>query len=326
MTLASLTEAERTIIEQEVAKPALQPYRLQSILSAEGVFEPTDREWLGEFAGFAWETQNQGSISFDDYENAYDMSPLYTSKTGTGFALVGRLVMSPAQLSYARQNIYGIQKGIQEIIDMQLFDFRKQIEGVVANGDTSRYQRVGDPNCRSTGNTAYPGVLNGNNGTHLTVISAGIDNDDDVATNGDFMATFNKVEKTMNEAGIRTDVVHCIMDLGTMQKLRNSRHSTSGIYEMEDIKNSFPKWTLDVEDHVLEYAAETTHRMFFIQPRSGEGQKLLKYKISKELHVVQCYGGGMDKNGKYMWLLGWKGGPLVLNEHCVVKTGSLTGL
>ena len=322
MTLASLNEIEKTYIETELLKPAWEPFVMGNILKAEGVFEPAD-EWLGNWAGFVWESNNDAAISFDDYENSTDVSPSYTSKTGSGFALSGRIIMSPAQLAWCRRSPYGVKKGLEEIIGQQMADFRKQIEGVICCGDASQFGDTSKPNWKSTGSSVFPGVVNGTSGTHMTTISGGVG--DNVATNGYFMKTFNLAEKTWAAAGIDTKVAHVIMDLDTMQVFRDSKHASSGAYELQEVKESFPNWSIDYEDYILEKGAETTHRMVFVQPRDNMGQKKLKYKISKDLHIVPALGGGLDlKTAKFGWFVGWKGGPLVLDPKCTLRTGSLT--
>jgi hypothetical protein len=322
MTLGSLSEAERTYIEKDLLKPSLMAFRLGAMLAAEGVFEPTDKEWMGEWAGFEWLSQNLGRFSIEDYEGAADLSPKYTSKTGSGIALAGRLVLGPAEISAAQSNMYGIKKGLEEIVQMQLFDFRKQIEGIMSSGDASQFQAVGDPLAKSTGSAVFTGMLNGTNGTSLTTISGGVG--DNVATNGYFMKTCNTIEKALLQAGIDSTIVHLFSDTDTWQVLRDSKHATSGEYEYQQIKDSFPKWTWDVEDYLLEKGAETTHRIWAVSPRDAQGQKKASYKISKQLHIIPAYNGGVDKNGKYTWLLGWKGGPMIRDAKTVLRTGSLT--
>jgi hypothetical protein len=319
--LGSLTEMERTYIEKTIVDPAEQPFVIGSILKTRAVFEPVD-EWLGDWAGFAWEKSNEANISFDDYENAQELSPSWVTKTGSGFALSGKIVMSPTQLSYCRRQAYGVNVGFDEIIGHQLKDFQRQIEAVYACGDASQLGDTSKPNWKSTGSSVFPGLVNGTSGTHMTTIVGGRANS--VNTNGDFMKTFNAAEKAFQNGGIDTKNVNVVMDLDTMHVFKDSRHSTSGAYELPEVKASFPSWSIDVDNYILEKGAESTHRMVFIQPFDNGSQKKLKYKVARELHVQPVGGGTIQSSGKFEWFIGWKGGPLALDALCVLRTGSLT--
>lgn len=316
----TLTDFEKTFIETQLAMPANQAYEVQRILGQENIMRSRN-DWKDRIEAWVWDKSNQGMMGFRDFENASEATSSYTNKSTTALSLSQFLVLRASDLEQARSMQIPVDIGLQAQLSVQLNNFARQIEGMICCGDTSQYARADDPFAKSTGSTVYPGLLNGTDGTHLTLVKGGTGGDNGMKEYGDFIDTFSLAKATMAVEGIDTSRVHAIMDSATADALRKHR-STSGVQEIAVVQEMFPTWTLSEENHILEKGATSTNRLYFIAPYDNLGQPLIEYHVTKPMAVEPLYGGTLTPTG-FQWVMYWKGAALAKNAHCVIKSESL---
>lgn len=324
--MVDILEFERKYIENSIANAPAAPLEVTRAVSQKGIVQNI-KEWADMGEAYVWQTQNLGRMGFKDYENAKGLDPKWTSKTVTLMTLSGKLSIRTSELAQARDNMLGVKKGLQEIISTQLQDFKRQIEGMVINGDASRYQASGDPKGKTNGYSQYPGLFNGTDGTHLTVIAGGTGANNNMAANGAYYDTIVTAIATAGPEGIDTSVGDMFLDWPTACKLQKSRNAY-GIQEIDMIHRDFPGINIWATDAILEKESDDVysdmHKICFLFPFAADGTPMVKYYISKALHVQPLWGGGLTDSGCYEWMIGYKGGVIAKNEHASLITGDLT--
>lgn len=324
--MVDLLEFERKYIENYIAAAPQAPLEVTGAVSQEGIVQ-TIKEWADMADASIFQSQNLGRMGFKDYENAKGLEPKWTSKSVTLMTVSGKLSLRPSELAQARENMLGVKKGLQEIMAAQLIDMKRQIDGMVANGDASRYQAIGDPLGKARTASVYPGLFNGTDGTHLTVIAGGTGADNNMTANGDYYDTIALAVSTAGPQGINVKIGDVFIDWPTAKKLQMSRNAY-GIQELDMIHKDFPGLNIWVTDAILEKESDDVysdmHKMCFLFPFSGDGTPLTKYYVSKALHVQPLYAGGLGPGGAYEWLVGYKGGVLSKTAYNSIVTGALT--
>ncbi|MEX2758113.1 MAG: hypothetical protein Q6365_022250 [Candidatus Sigynarchaeota archaeon] len=316
----SISQFQQTAIEKWVALQAGARPTTWDIMMQTGIAENV-KEWANDASAFVYNWDTPGWVSFQDYENAKEVSKVPVEKTAKMFALGAKIVMGPAELAHVQSNELGIQVGFASMQSSILADLKRQINSVIANGNTARYGAKDDPSMKDRGSNTFPGVYNGTANTDYVTISMGTDNDNNISAYGDLQDSYaNALDAVYGHVDDRR--CFCVMDPPTFAAVAKLRHATSGKSELAAFKEAYPNVQIDIDESILERESDAVysdmHKIAFVFPFDTNGEGLLKLKVSKDLHVQPVGGGTIQPDGKFHWLLGWKGGVLKKSAYAVV--------
>lgn len=318
--MTDIIELMRTKFVEYIKEVADAPFVVSKILSQEGLVEEHNDWGFGNLEQLVQSAQNLGFMGINDFENAKEVFPKWTSKTGKALSLTGKLVMTKSQLAMISHSPLGIKLGFQGVISMQMADFKRQLEGMVCSGDASRYFATGDPLAKTAGNSVVLGALNGVNGTGATTYAAGTGADNNCKDYGDFLDSMVTV---MTDASQYVDITrgHVIMDPTTYGNLGKHR-SAMDIPELKTIKEQYPGFTFHSTPHFLQNNDTTSNYFIVMFPWDNNGYPLIKLHKMKELEVEAVCGGALTPDLNYQWAIGGKQGVLVLDQHAVYRNAA----
>jgi len=281
----------------------------------------TYNNWKSDYSEFMFSLPENGFLGLGGAENSGDIGSDISEKTATLLTVAGRLHLSRAQVAQMQQSSLGVNISPEDFIANQMHGLLRQIEGVLACGQAGRYNRDDDPLKKDTTDSDYTikGLLFDSN---VQTIAGGTGEDDDVTAFGDFYDTMVKIQETMVDGGVDTTNVFVFMDTSTMSTMLKSK--STNIWEVDQIKKSFPGWTFLVNNHLLATNLTSNHYIWAIAPKDTLGAPTFRVVETYPLSATPVGGGTLQSNDMYEWIVAWKGGVVVRNGYGIVKTGALT--
>ena len=318
MSYSQLTPRMIESVQQNLEYTAYSKAKLLNWFKTMGNVTPIGKGMIShEFTKI--EKMEPGEITID-FHTLPDSAAKFTPQT-TDICRIGAKLRVPKTHLDAYASNNQINVGLQDLLNVQLGAFTKQIDGFLAYGDAMPSSRTGDV---AVGQGKYTGLFN-----TPTAVSAGDGEDDNMSAAADYISTHNKFAKLLEDADHGAEKYFMISDNQTYRKSAQGNHllTTHAFNSEQAYMLNHPEIADWIQGPNITNN-DGDSRILLTNPVYAKGptleQTMFNYRMleSYPVEVLPLYGGYLSGNVAYEFAVIWAGAFEMVNSDSVKVSGA----